>query len=86
MKPELVCLTGSLRGNGLKSECEVRVEMFRSWHLNGFENPPVYRKHEIVSWNPELRDGQYELVVHSDTFAMLLSNGRWTQTLVKRVS
>jgi hypothetical protein len=43
-------LSGVLRGNGLESECEVNVEVFRSWNLQGFENPPVYRKHEIVSW------------------------------------
>jgi hypothetical protein len=86
MKPEFISLSGLLRGNGFTTECEVRVEVCRSWNLQGFPNPPIYGKHEIVWWDADLQDGQYQLEIHNTIHDMLLSDGRWTQVTNRRAA
>lgn len=78
---EFVTLPGVLRGNGIESACEVRVEKISSWNLQGWENPPEYSKggHQITECDTDLPNGQYQLTVHGMIYELLLNDGQWRQ-------
>jgi hypothetical protein len=86
MRPELINFSGLLRGNGFTAECEVQVEVYRSWNLQGFPNPPIYGKHEIVWLSADPPHGRYQLEIHNTIYDMLLFDGRWTQVTTRRAA